>query len=74
MKNVLIALIVLALAIPAVAGQNPWRRDLPYTTSTGIAAARTGRRRRRPVRTPDVYVCFDHFGVGGGMLAAEFMI
>jgi hypothetical protein len=71
MKNVLIALIVLALAIPAIAGQNPRVAIYLYTTSTGIGGTNYKATPGAGANT-SVYVCFDHFGVGGGMYGASW--
>jgi len=72
MKNVLIALIVLALAIPAIAGQNPGVGLYLYTTSTGIGGFNYKATPAAGSNT-SVYVCFDTFGVGGGMYAAQWL-
>ena len=72
MRNVLIALIVLALAIPAMAGQNPGVQIYLYTTSTGLGGFNYKATPAEGANT-SVYVCFDHFGVGGGMYAANWL-
>jgi len=69
MKHLLISLMVLALAIPALAGQNPDIALFLTTDATG----------QTDVNTTDpgdfyVYVCFDGFGPGGGMLGAAFTL
>lgn len=72
MKNVLIALIVLvAFAIPAIAGQNPHVGIYLYTTSTGIGGFNHKASPAAGANT-SVYVCFDHFGPGGGMVLAQW--
>jgi hypothetical protein len=71
MRNVLIALIVLALAVTAFAGQNPNVAIYLYTTSSGIGGTNwTASPSGGGVKS--VYVCFDHFGVGGGMYGASW--
>jgi hypothetical protein len=71
MKNVLIALVVLALAVPAIAGQNPNVGIYLYTTSTGIGGA-NWKASPVPASNTSVYVCFDQFGVGGGLYGASW--
>ena len=67
----LIALIVLALAVTAFAGQNPNVAIYLYTTSSGIGGTNwTASPSGGGVKS--VYVCFDHFGVGGGMYGASW--
>ncbi len=70
MKRLLIALLILALAAPVLADQNP---NLAIFLNT--AADGTGENEVCPAvnETFDVYVCFDRFGDGGGMLGAAFM-
>jgi hypothetical protein len=76
MKGLVTAALVLGLAIPAVAGQNPYVAIYLYSTSTGIGG--TNHLPSPPPETnASVYVCFDHFGpfangVGGGMLLAQW--
>lgn len=71
MKTLIIALVVLVMAVPAFAGQNPnlgIYLDLDTGTPEGenyVCPA--------PNATFDVYVCFDGFGDNGGMLGAALM-
>jgi hypothetical protein len=71
MKALIIALVVLVMAVPAFAGQNPNLAiylDLDTATPAGentICPA--------PNSTFNVYVCFDGFGDGGGLLGAALM-
>jgi hypothetical protein len=71
MKSLVIAVLVLAFAIPAVAGQNPDVAIYLYSTSTGV-----GGTNHRPSPAPgmdaSVYVCFDHFGPGGVLWGATW--
>jgi len=76
MKRLLIALTILAFAIPAIAGQNPYVGIYLYTTSTGIGGT-NHKASPAPASNTSVYVCFDRFGplgngVGGGMLGASW--
>ncbi len=79
MKNVLVALIVLvAFAIPAIAGQNPYAGIYLYTTSTGLGGTNHKATPAAGSNT-SVYVCFDRLGplgdgVGGGILLGQFQI
>ena len=70
MKRLLIALLILALAAPALADQNPnlaiFLNDAPDGTGDNEVCPAVN-------ATFDVYVCFDRFGDGGGMLGAAFM-
>jgi hypothetical protein len=71
MKRLLVALVVLAFALPALAGQNPNVAIYLYTTSSGIGGTNwTASPSGGGVKS--VYVCFDHFGVGGGMYGASW--
>jgi hypothetical protein len=76
MRNVLIALIVLALAVPAFATQNPWVGLYLYTTSSGIGGTNWKASPGAGSNT-SVYVCFDRFGPmglgDGGMYAAQWL-
>jgi len=71
MRSLAIAVVVLAFAVCAVAGQNPNVAIYLYTTPTGV-----GGTNHLTVPPPDgvasVYVCFDHFGPGGGMWLAQW--
>jgi hypothetical protein len=75
MKSVLVALVVLAFALPAVAGQNPWVQIYLYTTSSGIGGT-NWTASPAPGANKSVYVCFDHFGPmgmgNGGMYGASW--
>ena len=78
MKRLLISLLVLAFAIPAVAGMNPHVAIYLYTTSTGVGGTNHKATPAAGSNT-SVYVCFDRFGplgdgVGGGMLLGQFQI
>ncbi len=69
MKHLLISLMIVALAIPAFAGTNPDVALFLTTDATGATAVNT--------HDPGdfyVYVCFDGFGAGGGMLGAAFTL
>ncbi len=68
MKGLIIAVAILALSVPAFAGQNP---DIGMYLVTGSDG--TGDNYIEPVSTFNIYVCFDGFGPGGGMLGASFM-
>jgi len=69
MRNALVALMVLALAATAFAGQNAGIQIYMVDNASGV-----GNNYLCP--TPyvpfNVYVCFDHFGAGGGMLGCAF--
>jgi len=75
MKRVVLLIIVLALcAAPALGvGQNP---EVQIFLTSSSTAAPTGVN-HKPTPAPgvpqNVYVAFDHFGAGGGMLAAQWM-
>jgi len=77
MKKLLIALLVLAFALPALADQNPYLAifcDADMDTGTAPVTEICP----DPNGMFDVYVCFDRFGplgdgVGGGMLGAAFL-
>jgi len=69
MKRLLIALAVLALAIPAVAGQNPHIAIYMVDSATGVG---NNYLCPAPYVPFNVYVCFDRFGTGGGMLGCAF--
>jgi hypothetical protein len=77
MKKLLIVLLVLAFALPALADQNPYLAIfLDSDNDTGTAPVT--QICPPPNAAFDVYVCFDRFGpagdgVGGGMLGAAFM-
>jgi hypothetical protein len=73
MKRLLIGLVVLALAVPAMAGMNPRVAIYLYTTSSGIGGT-NWKASPAPGASTSVYVCFDHFGPGGGMLGAQFLL
>jgi len=73
MKNVLIALIVLAFAIPAIAGQNPNVGIFLTSSSTGAPTGVNNKPTPAPGAGQNIYIAFDHFGGGGGMLAAQWM-
>ncbi len=72
MKRLLVVLLIAALAVPALATENPLLAIfLDADMDTGNAVVNEA--------CPDiggtfsVYVCFDRFGDGGGMLGAAFM-
>lgn len=71
MRHTAIAVLILTLALPAVAGQNPDVGIYLYSTSTGV-----GGTNHKPSPLPggstSVYVCFDHFGPGGGFRGARW--
>jgi hypothetical protein len=71
MTRLLASLLLVALAIPAVAGQNRHVGIYLCTTSTGV-----GGTNHMPSPAPgvlaSVYVCFDQFGQGGGMFGASW--
>jgi len=69
MRNALVALMVLAVAATAFAGQNPNIGMYIVDNATGI-----GNNQITPAPyTPfNVYVCYDRFGEGGGMLGCAF--
>jgi len=71
MRVLLIILTVLVMAVPVLADQNPdLGIYLDLDTGTPIADNEIC---PNPNDTFDVYVCFDRFGDGGGMLGAAFM-
>lgn len=72
MKRAILLVIVLALcAAPALAGMNPNVGIFLYTTSTGVDGT-NHKASPAPGANTSVYVCFDRFGDGGGMLGAQF--
>ncbi|MBM3307312.1 MAG: hypothetical protein FJY74_03215, partial [Candidatus Eisenbacteria bacterium] len=62
MKNVLIAVMVVALAATAFAGQNPNIRSFLNASSAGTGNNWTTS--PVPGANKSVYVCFDNFGAG----------
>ncbi|MBM3308557.1 MAG: hypothetical protein FJY74_09550 [Candidatus Eisenbacteria bacterium] len=72
MKRLLIALLVVAFAMPAMAGQNPNIRSFLNASSAGTGNNWTTS--PVPGANKSVYVCFDNFGAGGGMYAAQFLM
>jgi hypothetical protein len=70
MKNVLIALVVLAVAATAYAGQNPNIAAYLVDNATGI-----GNNQVCPAVNGmfNVYLCFDRFGEGGGTIGCAFL-
>ena len=69
MRNALVALMVLALAGFAFAGQNPDINIYIVDNATGVGNNLVC---PAPSATFNAYVCFDHFGPGGGMLGCSF--
>jgi hypothetical protein len=73
MRNALVALMVLALASIALAGQNPYIATFLVDNATGVGSNYVC---PSPNGTFNVYVCFDRFGTdgggGGGMLGCSF--
>jgi len=74
MKRVVLLIIVLALcAGSAFGGQNPSVAIFLSSSSTGAPSGTNNRPTPAPGSGQNIYVCFDTFGVGGGMLAAQWM-
>jgi hypothetical protein len=71
MKRLLIALLVVAFAIPAIAGQNPNVGIFLTSSSTGAPTGVNHKPTPPPGTPQNVYVAFSH--LGGGMLAAQWM-
>jgi hypothetical protein len=72
MKRTILTIMVLAFcAVPALAGQNPGVQIYLYTTSTGVGGFNHKASPAAGANT-SVYVCFDHFGPGGGMTLAQW--
>jgi len=71
-KQLLIALMLVAIAVPAVAFENP---DLAIFLDADMDTGNAVVNEVCPDigGTFSVYVCFDRFGDGGGMLGAAFM-
>ncbi len=69
MKRLVIAVIVVALALPAFAGQNP---NLAIFLNTEPDGSGTNEVCPAPGELFHVYVCFDRFGPGGGLLRVGF--
>jgi len=70
MKRLLVALAILALAVPALAGQNPDIAAYIVDNATGI-----GNNQVCPAVNGmfNVYLCFDNFGEGGGTIGCAFL-
>jgi hypothetical protein len=74
MKSAVVVIAVLAVfAVPAFAGMNPNVAIFLYTTSTGVGGT-NHKASPAPGSNTSVYVCFDRFGAGGGMLGAQFAL
>lgn len=72
MKRLLVVLLIAALAVPALAVENPLLAIfLDTDTDTGNPVVNEVC--PNPNDTFMVYVCFDRFGDGGGMLGAAFL-
>ena len=72
MKRLLVVLLIAALAVPALALENPLLAIfLSADDNTGDPVV--NQVCPAPNGTFNVYVCFDRFGVGGGMLGAAFL-
>jgi hypothetical protein len=73
MKRVLIALAVLALAVPAFAGMNPQIRAF-ITMDPASSAIEDAVAMPAASSVANFYLCFDCFGDGGGLTAVSLVL